>query len=162
MSVRDVGLQARAALVEGDPGGGLVCETRPAFGRVREGLCGAAAEVARARVPSAALDLYVRVLEPKEVEGVRLAAAHAVRGGRARLNVERGVALNLVALGGVARLADVHVAREQKVCAASRERLHRHRRAADYLALVRARGHVEGVVRDDYLDDLVGVFAQAL
>src|ERR671921_1561618 len=81
-------LKSAAVFVEGDPGGDLVREARPAFGRVREGLRGAGAEAARRLVPRAPLDLYVGVLEAHDVEGVRL-AAHAVRGGRARLHVER-------------------------------------------------------------------------
>src|SRR5688572_14382788 len=95
----DVWLQTRAALVEGDAGGDLFGQTLPAVGRMAEGLSVSPREGRCLGLPDAALDLYVRVLETDDVEGVGLAAS-ARRGGRARLHEERGVALNLIALGG--------------------------------------------------------------
>src|SRR5256885_2392962 len=87
-SFRDVRLEARALFVEGDARGDLVGESHPAVRSAAEGLGGARFERASAGLPHAALDLYVRTLEADDVEGVRLVAAHARRGGRAGLHEE--------------------------------------------------------------------------
>src|SRR5947209_2042384 len=104
--VGDVRLESRAAFVEGDARGDFVGEPCPAVRCASESLGGAGLERARGVLPDASLDLYVRMLEAYDVEGVGL-GSRARRGGRARLNEERGMAADFITLGGMARVPDV-------------------------------------------------------
>src|SRR5213076_1563119 len=94
-----------------------------------EGLAADHLEIRLYRIPSVAVDAHVVGRDRERVEAVGLAAP-ARRGRRARLDDERGMPGDAIALGRMGRVRGVEVPREEDVRAALGEGLHRLLRAA--------------------------------